>query len=458
MNGAAVVVGGGLAGTLALGALIGQVGTVTVIERDRYPEDPVFRKGVPQGRHLHVFLSGGQRALETLLPGTLAELAAAGAHRMEAPRDVITRTASGWQRRFHEGRHSVLSCTRPLFDATVRARVLAEAARSGTRVEVLEATEAIGLLGTADRVSGVRVRARDAERAERDIRADLVVDASGRSSRAPQWFGELGRPAPREEVVDAGIGYSTQMLRPAEPLDMSMVVEPRPNCPRGAAWSPVENGNWLLTMAGVRGHHPPTESAEVLDFIASLDEPHLHEHVSGCTPVSPPFGYRDTANRRRSYHAPGGVPEGFIAVSDAACTFNPIYGQGMSVAALSALALRDCLVKGGLRPGFAAVAQRAVARASDTAWLTAVGADRPYAAAEDATPPGAAERIQTWYFGRLVARATIDPVVGAAFRDLTHLAAPTSRLLSPAVALRTVLLPRRGGLPTPPLRVEETVR
>ncbi|QKV91105.1 FAD-binding protein [Streptomyces sp. NA02950] len=458
MNGTAVVVGGGLAGTLALGALIGHVGTVTVIERDRYPEDPMFRKGVPQGRHLHVFLSGGQRALDTLLAGTLAELEAAGAHRMEAPRDVITRTSTGWQRRYHEGKHALLSCTRPLFDATVRARVLAEADRSGTRVEVLEATEAVGLLGTAERVTGVRVRSRDAGRAEREIHADLVIDASGRSSRAPQWFEQLGRPAPREEVVDAGIGYVTQMLRPAEPLEMSMVVEPRPNCPRGAAWCPVENGNWLLTMSGVRGHHPPTDGSEVLDFVASLDEPHLHEHLRGCEPVSPPYGYRDTANRRRYYHAQGGVPEGFIAVSDAACTFNPIYGQGMSVAALSGLALRRCLTEGGLRPGLAAVAQRAVARASDTAWLTAVGADRPYATGDDATPPGTAERLQTWYFGRLVARATIDPVVGAAFRDITHLAAPPSRLLSPAVALRTVLLPRRGGLPTPPLRVEGVAR
>ncbi|WP_264349381.1 NAD(P)/FAD-dependent oxidoreductase [Streptomyces milbemycinicus] len=454
MSGDAVVVGGGLAGTLAVAALLGHVDTVTVIERDRYPERPIFRKGVPQGRHLHVFLSGGQQALEKLLPGAGAELRVAGAHSMEMPRDVLTRSPGGWHRRRHEGRHTLLSCTRPLFDATVRARVLATAAGSGTQVELLEATEAVGLLGGADRVTGVRVRSRDAGRAERDIPADLVIDASGRGSRAPKWLAELGRPAPREEIVDAGIGYVTQMFRPDAPMDAAVVLQPRPDLPRGAAWSPVEDGNWLLTLSGVRGQHPPTDGVAVLDFVASVDEPLLHTHLTAARPVSPPYGFRETSNRRRHYDAPGGVPEGFVVVSDAACTFNPIYGQGMSVAALGALALRDTLADGGLRPGFAAAAQRAVARAGDTAWLTAVGADRPYAEDADATPPGAAERLQTWYFGRLAERATHDPVVGAAFRDVTCLAAPPSRLLAPAVALRTVLLPRRPGPASIPLRVE----
>ncbi|MFD8363104.1 NAD(P)/FAD-dependent oxidoreductase [Streptomyces hygroscopicus] len=289
-TGHAVVVGGGLAGTLAAGALLGHVETVTLVERDRYPERPAFRKGVPQGRHLHVLLSGGRRALEELFPGLGGELEAAGAHRLEPPRDVLTKSANGWQRRFHEGRHTTTSCTRALFDATVRARVLAEAEKSGTRVEVLQATEAIGLLGGADRVTGVRVRARDAGRAERELPADLVVDASGRGSRAPRWLAELGAPAPREEVVDAGIGYCTQMFRPAEPLDVVMVIQPRPDCPRGAAWSPVEGGNWLLTLSGVRGQHPPTESTEVLGFVESLGEPALYEHLRSCEPVSPRTG------------------------------------------------------------------------------------------------------------------------------------------------------------------------
>ncbi|KUJ68046.1 hydroxylase [Streptomyces albus subsp. albus] len=454
MGGDVVVVGGGLAGMLMVGALAGRVERVTVVERDRYPADPVFRKGVPQSRHLHVFLTGGQQALEELLPGTLAELAAVGARRLEVPRDLVTRASNGWQRRFHEGRHSLVSCTRPVFDTVVRGRALAAAADRGTRVRVLEATEAVGLLGDGLRVSGVRIRARDSGLAERELPADLVVDASGRASRAPQWLAALGRRPPQEETVDAGIGYTTQMFRPAEPMDMGMVVQPRPDCPRGAAWCPVEAGCWLLTLAGVHGHHPPTDDRGVLDFVGSLDEPGLHSHLRAAEAVAPAHGFRDTSNRRRHYHASHGVPEGFLAVSDAACSFNPIYGQGMSVAALSAVALRRVLAGGGLRDGFSAAAQRAVARASDTAWLAAVGADRPYAQDGDTTPPTLAERFQNWYFGRLAERATVDRTVGAAFRDLTNLTATPARLLSPTVALRTVLLPRRRGPASPPLRVE----
>ncbi|TVL89686.1 NAD(P)/FAD-dependent oxidoreductase [Streptomyces sp. SAJ15] len=495
MSGDAVVVGGGLAGMLAAAALLGHMDTVTVVERDRYPVEPAFRKGVPQGRHLHVLLTGGQRALEELLPGVVGELRAAGAHRLLIPRDLLTRSRNGWQRRYHEERHSMITCTRPVLDATVRSRVLAAAARSRTRVEVVQASEAVGLLGGAERVTGVRIRSRAGGRRrdgvpeaavgvpgdvreergrrgaggaeERELPATLVVDASGRGSRAPRWFADLGRPAPREEIIDAGIGYTTQAFRPVEPLDAAVALQPEPGFPRGAAWFPVEDGIWLLTLSGVRGQHPPTGvgadgMAAVLDYVGAYGEPHLHDHLKTAEPVSPPYGFFDTANRRRFYQAPGGVPEGFIAVSDAACTFNPIYGQGMSVAALSAVALSRLLrSRSGPRPdrpGFAAAAQRAVARSGDTAWLTAVGADRPFAADADATPPSAAERLATWYFGRLADRAVIDRTVGAAFRDITYLTASPSRLLTPAVALRTVALPRRRGLVGPPPRVEGTPR
>ncbi|MER7160140.1 hydroxylase, partial [Streptomyces lydicus] len=154
----AIVIGGGLAGMLAVTALLGHVEAITVVERDRYPEGRGFRKGVPQARHLHILLSGGQRALEELLPGTVAALGEAGARSLYLPRDLLTRTPTGWQRRFDERRHRTLSVTRPVLDAVVRERALQAAAASSTRVEVLEATEVTGLTGDADRVTGVRVR------------------------------------------------------------------------------------------------------------------------------------------------------------------------------------------------------------------------------------------------------------------------------------------------------------
>ncbi|MEU5606703.1 NAD(P)/FAD-dependent oxidoreductase [Streptomyces lydicus] len=454
----AIVIGGGLAGMLAVTALLGHVEAITVVERDRYPEGRTFRKGVPQARHLHILLSGGQRALEELLPGTVAALGEAGARSLYLPRDLLTRTPTGWQRRFDERRHRTLSVTRPVLDAVVRERALRAAAGSSTRVEVLEATEVTGLTGDADRVTGVRVRSRDGGRgAGRDLPATLVVDASGRGSRAPQWYAELGRSAPQEETVDAGLAYATRMYRPKDPdtaPEVGVNVPGWPECPRGAAYVPVEDGAWLLTLSGVRGQHPPTDAAEFTAFSATIGDPYVHELLASAEPLSPVYGFHDTCNRRRHFARPGALPEGFLVLGDAGCTFNPVYGQGMSVAALGALAVRGALdAAGGLRPGSAAAAQRAVARAAEPAWLAAVGADRPYAGSGQRTAR-LGERLSTWYIDRLHARAAIDAVVGAAFRDVFCLTAPPARLLAPRIVLRTLLLPRRPGLPAPPATVE----
>ncbi|MCK7622707.1 hydroxylase [Streptomyces sp. RS10V-4] len=453
----AIVIGGGLAGMLAVAALRGHADTVTVVERDRYPAGPVFRKGVPQARHLHILLTGGQRALDRLLPGTVAALTGAGARSLYLPRDLVTRTPTGWQRRFDERRHPTLSVTRPVLDAVVREQAL-RAAAPATRVEVLEATEAVGLAGEARRVTGVKVRARTGERAAgpaRVLTADLVVDASGRSSRTPRWYVELGREAPREETVDSGLAYATRMYRfPGGEPAIGVNIPGWPACPRGAAYVPVEDGNWLLTLSGVRGHHPPTDEAEFAAFSATVGDPYVHDLLDRAEPVSPVHGFRDTCNRRRHYGRPGAVPEGLLVLGDANCTFNPVYGQGMSVAALGALALRDTLDgAGGPGPGVAARAQRAICRAAEPAWMAAVGADRPYVRDPGATA-GPAERLTTWYLDRLSARAAVDRVVGAAFRDVVCLTAPPSRLMSPRVLLRTVALPRRPGPPQPSPTVE----
>lgn len=446
----ALVIGGGLAGTLTVRALLGHVGTVTVVERDRYPQGPDLRKGVPQARHTHVLLAGGQSALEQLLPGVTATLLAAGAHRLEVPQDLLTRYGNGWQHRFQERRHTLLCCSRQLLDHTVRERVLRDATGTGTAVQVLQATEATGLLGTAERVAGVRVRERGADRAERELPAELVVDASGRGSRAGDWLTALGRPTPYEEIVDTGLAYASRRLTLSEPLSTGIYVHPAPGTPRGGSLLPVEGGEWMLMLYGWGRDRPPTDEPGFLAFAASLAHPCLHDRLRTAPRRSAVHGFRDTANRRRHYETYG-VPDGFLAVADAACTVNPVYGQGMSVVALGACALRNVLARygGPSRPGFTAAAQRAVGRAADTAWRIAVTTDRPHARGHGATV-SLGDRLRSRYLSRMVARSATDPVVGAAFRDVSFLTAPISHLVSPRVALRTVLLPRRPGLPAPP--------
>ncbi|MEV6564555.1 hypothetical protein [Streptomyces kronopolitis] len=173
-------------------------------------------------------------------------------------------------------------------------------------------------------------------------------------------------------TADAGIAYATRMYRPRDAAapEVGVNVPGWPACPRGAAYVPVEDGNWLLTLSGVRGHHPPTDAEE---FSATIGDPYVHDLLSGAGPRTPVYGFRDTCNRRRHFERSGALPDGFLVLGDACCNFNPVYGQGMSVAALGAPAVRNTLAAGGST----AEAQRAVARAAEPAWLAAVGPAGP---------------------------------------------------------------------------------
>jgi 2-polyprenyl-6-methoxyphenol hydroxylase-like FAD-dependent oxidoreductase len=454
----AVVVGGGHAGLLAVPALLGRSGQITVIERDRYPEGPAFRAGVPQARHLHILLAGGQQALERLLPGTVAALRIAGARQLVPPQDVLIHTPGGWHDRFGFTCFPTVSCTRPLFDFVVRTRVLAAAAASGTAVEVIEGAEVTGLLGTPERVAGVKMRYRGAGQPEREMPADLVVDASGRGSRAPGWLEALGLPAPAEEVIDARLAYATRMFRLADEPDAGVLLQPEPRRRRGGVLMPVEGGRWLLTLSGFTGTRPPTDEDAFLDYAATLAHPYLHRVMKAAEPVSPVHGFLDTSNRHRRYERRGAAPDGFVVIGDAASSFNPVYGQGLTAAALHAVALRDAAAARGLGRGFSVAAQRAVARASATPWRTATAVDRGYlaqAAAEAGTSPRVPvpERLSRWFNDRLIEHAARNQRVAEALHGVYALALPPARLLSPAVALPVLLRSPAPGHAEPPERL-----
>ncbi|WP_369275872.1 NAD(P)/FAD-dependent oxidoreductase [Streptomyces sp. R11] len=446
----AVVIGGGLGGLLAAWVLAGYARSVTIVERDVYPSGALFRKGVPQGRHLHVLGTGGQEAMEQLLPGVTNDLIAAGALRLPFPQGVLVCGRNGWEQRLPDPRHSLLCCTRPLLDEVVRNRVLAEQQRTGrSRIQVLQGAEVIGLLGDPHLITGVRVRLRKGAEEVREISADFVVDASGRSSRAPRWLQALGCATPQEDEVDSRLAYASRLLRIKGADKVGINMQPRPHCPRGGTLVPVEGDRWLLTLYGFREHQPNTDQEEFLRFARTLPHSYIHDIVQDAEALSPVFGFRGMSNRRRHYDQLSGLPRRFLAVGDAVCTFNPVYGQGMSVAALGVLALSGVLEQHDLVPGITAQAQRAVAHAADGAWITATGADRPYTEA-GTTRNGFGQRFQDWYVNRLACRSPIDRVVSKAFVDVALLTAPPARLFSPAVAWRTLLLPSRPGPADPP--------
>ncbi|GAA0628256.1 FAD-dependent monooxygenase [Streptomyces crystallinus] len=450
----AVVIGGSLAGLLAAHVLADHADRVTIVERDRLPQGPEPRGGVPQSRHTHVLIPGGQRAYDELLPGFCDELMAHGAPRVAAPTDLAHWQAGRWFRRTEETAYFI-SPTRPLLEWLVRRRVLAN-----PRIEVVQGTETVGLVGDASRVRGVLLRERGAAavavgREPQPLAADLVVDASGRSSKAADWLTALGAEPPVEETLETGLAYATRVYRTGEDGDaQAHFIVPNPGQTYGAVVLPVESERWMVTMWGLRGAEPPLDDRGFTEFSDRLPHPITRQFLDAAKADAPALAYRTTANIRRRYDRPGRRPAGFLATGDAQCVFNPIYGQGMTVAAFSALALRDALGENRRTPTTGRV-QKAMYAASRQAWDISAGSDKNMPTASgSAARSTLADRVSGWYLGRVEARAPGDPAVGRVFRDVLYLSAPVSALFAPRIAKAVLFGPVRPTPQEPPMRPE----
>ena len=433
----AVVLGASMAGLLAARVLADSYGRVTVIDRDELPMTPMHRRGVPHGRHLHALAARGQQVLEELFGGLTAELVARGAPAGSLLADARLHL-SGHRLRQADTGMVLLCASRPLLEGQVRARV-----RALPNVAFLDRCDIVGLATTPDgrRVTGARVLRRADGSAEELLAADLVVDASGRGSRTPAWLDALGYPRPDEEQVRIGLGYATRTYRlPADALDGDLAIldAATPQHPRTGALQALEGDRWMLTLAGILGDHPPTDPDGFLAFARSLRFPDIYEAVRHAEPLDDPVAFRFPASVRHRYERLGRLPDGLLVLGDAVASFNPIYGQGMSVAALEALALRRHLERG--------VEPRPRRWFRDLAAVVDVPCDM--SAGGDLVFPGVQGhrtlkvRLAGAYLARLHAAADHDAHLATAFIRVAGLVAPPQSLLRPGIVLRVL----RNGL------------
>jgi flavin-dependent dehydrogenase len=450
----AVVIGGSIAGLLAGRVLSDHFDRVTIVERDRFPETPVPRRGLPQERHLHILLARGRNTIAQLFPGIGDELIEAGAEVLDAGGDIAWLTPAGWGTRFRAEIQS-FACSRSLLDWIIRRRLSVV-----RNVAVIEETDVVGLrLATHDaRVAEVVVRERDATaagRVERTIPTDLVVDASGRSSRTPEWLESLGFERPEETMVNAHLGYASRLYKrprdaPADWKCLYLQAAP-PDRTRAGVVFPIEGGRWTVTLGGIGGDHPPTDEAGFLEFMRSLPSQRLFEAVAGAEPLSPIVGYRATENRWRHYERMSRRPERLLVLGDAACTFNPVYGQGMTMAALAALALDESLrrqraQRTGTLDGMAGRFQRALARINKAPWVLATSEDFRSPIVEGARP-GLSSRVMHRYLDRLVAHTTRDADLRKVFLGVLHMIDPPAALYRPSTICKVLLRPRPEATP-----------
>jgi 2-polyprenyl-6-methoxyphenol hydroxylase-like FAD-dependent oxidoreductase len=425
-TGHAIVIGGSIGGLLAARVLSESFTRVSVIDRDELTGGSAPRRGVPQGRHPHGLLARGREILDELFPGLTADLVARGAVSCDLQNDCVWYNDG---RRLHPAASHLrgLAVSRPLLESYVRSRVA-----DLPNVEIRARCEAVGLLPG---VGGVRVLPAGAAE-PRQMAADLVVNASGRGGRGAVWLRELGYRPPAEDRVDSGLVYVTReyRARPGDADATAILIAHGPAAPRGGFAVRAEGDRWQITLLGMGEDAPSADPDEYERFAATLPLPDLHLLVRRLEPLGPPRLMRVPTSVRRRYERLRRLPEGYVVLGDALCEFNPSYGQGMTVAACQALALRQAL-----RDGPDCLARRffpLAARAVDVPWDVSVGGDLRFPHVKGRRTPRV--RLLGAYLARVHVAAEADPLVGGAFLSVANLAAPPQSLFEPKILTRVL--------------------
>lgn len=433
----AVVIGASMGGLAAAAALAPHYQRVTVLDRDALPAEPCHRRAVPQSKHAHGVQPGGVRALEALLPGLLAELAGAGVRIGDTSERCRWTIGGTTFARSHLGADGI-GVQRPVLEHHVRARV---AALPG--VTLRDRVEATGLL-TAGRgtVTGVVVEPVGGGAPEQLV-ADLVVDASGKVSRLPQWLAALGYAAPSEETVECRMAYLSRRWKLTDAAadgDLATICAPAAE-PHFGVMIAQEDGTHIVTLGGLLDQRPASDDDAYLAFARSLSDPAIANRLAGATPVTELQSSHFPASRRRRYDKLAAFPTGLLAIGDAIAAFNPMYGQGMSVAALKAVALRDLLGRG---PIDARAFFRRAHAIEDVAWKLSASGDLRYPGVAGTRTPDM--KVMSRYLDRITARAGSDPVLASTMLSVAGFLRPPQSLFAPRVLWRA-LRPRRATAP-----------
>jgi 2-polyprenyl-6-methoxyphenol hydroxylase-like FAD-dependent oxidoreductase len=450
----AVVLGASMGGLLAARVLSDFFRTVTVVERDVLPDNPADRRGVPQGRHVHALLTRGAQILEELFPGFLNELAAHGAPVWDDGELSKLHMSVGGHQLRRSG--TVPDCralalyfqSRPFLECHVRRRL-----RAIKNVTILDGEDVAEMTSTADhnRVTGVRVVNRDSG-AELELTADVVMDAMGRGAHTPALLESLGYGRPVEDRIVMHTTYASQLVRmpPGTVKEMFTLIGAAPGRPTGMFLGGYEDDTWMFTVFGMVGHEPPRDLAGMLSFAEEYGPAHLLAAVRAAEPVGEAVHHRMPSSQWRRYDKMQRFPDGLLVCGDAICSFNPVYGQGMTVSALEALALRNCLSRGGT--DLCHRYFRAAAKAIGVAWQLAAGSDLAFPEVEGRRSPSM--RVTNRFVDWVLTACESDAVVAGQFFKVNAFVDPPARLLHPAfvsrVAAVNLLRRQRNNKPRQP--------
>lgn len=349
----AVVVGAGVGGLCAARAVSDHFEQVVVLERDVLPQDATWRPGAAQGRHTHVLLGGGLRALCELFPGFDQNLAEAGAVRLRAGLDILVETP-GYdpfpQRDFDL---ITYSASRPLIELTIRKRLEQHA-----NVLLLEGCRVGAAMPAPDgaKIAALTYETQDGK--SETLAPDFVIDASGRGAITLDLLHATGRPLPEETVIGIDMKYATAIFAiPNDaPANYKGVIHlpAAPKAGRAAMLFPIEGNRWIVGLTGRHGDQPPGDFDGFLSFARSLRTATIFDAIKHARLFEPIVGYGFPGSVKRHFERLTNFPLGLLPLGDAVSRFNPVYGQGMSVAAQEATLLRELLKSTSMKPDWAA--------------------------------------------------------------------------------------------------------
>jgi 2-polyprenyl-6-methoxyphenol hydroxylase-like FAD-dependent oxidoreductase len=428
-----------MAGLLAAAALANVIEEVTIIEKDTLPETPRVRKGVPQGAHVHTLLGYAVEAMDKLLPGLMADVYAAGAVKIRRNHDIWFHDTAG-PTPIRDVGILTPSVTRPLLEHVTRQRVLAL-----PNVQLRDATPMLNLeVDGQDRIVGLRVEAGGTAEL---ISADLVVECSGRASNLSTWlpangYGEV--PAQRLKIM---MGYTSGFFRLPDNLaanSKACLMLAVPPGYRAAYLTPVDGDLWLATMYGRGRDTAPRDADGFIAWARGLPHPVIHEMLVQAEPVSDFKTYKIPFGIWYRYDQMPGFPEGLLPMGETLASFNPMYGQGMSLAAGQALSLREAIL-GRLDSNLAARYFEGCNSLNGVGWSVMETRDFAYDCTDGERPPDLEERWRSALAIRRLAEA--DSEVHALSVRVTHL------LESPSVLARPDIVERANAthLPGTPL-------
>lgn len=435
----AVVIGGSIAGLLAARVLTDHFEKVTLVERDYFPEGVENRRGVPQGHHLHALLTKGQELISQLFPDIIPTLTERGAVVVDLAADTRWHHFGGYKIRFQSG-VTVPFMSRPFIEHEIRQRVL-----SLSNFDYIDGHHAEELVATKDnsRVTGVKIRSPNSYKAETVLIADLIVDATGRGSQSPRWLESLGYTRPREEQVRIDLGYTSRIYerRPGD-LEGAKGIYLLPTPPLGKRFGavlPIEGDRWIVTLGGWLNDHAPADEQNFLEFARNLPTPDIYDVIRKIQPLTNFAVYKFQSNLRRRYEKMPRFPNGYIVVGDAICSFNPVYGQGMTVSAMEAEALNQSLKEQQSKGNMHGLPQRYFGRVKNiinAPWLLTVGEDFHYPEVVGAKPLGTG--LLNRYADMIHRMSQHDPEVYKTFLYVMNLMQPPSVMFSPRIISRVI--------------------